>query len=145
MLLPPQRRTLHRSCKEVEHRPNGTAVTVYVQFLPVSVSPFLLLRSRHANPQQIRLRIVDGIYYRPVVLVRKFRLIGWGIRLPSPNPLYAPSVETSPHAITILAPSGISTSPLVRASANRASFILNNSIIIFYKQNHFFYRNKHFR
>ena len=69
MLLPPDRCTLHGTSKEVEDSTDGTYVTMDVQLIPMRVRPLLLLRSRHANPKQIRVDSIDGINDSLVVLI----------------------------------------------------------------------------
>ena len=157
MLLPPQRRPLHRSGKEVEHRPDRSAVAADVQLLPVAVRPFLLLRCRHPYPQQVRLGLVDGVHDVPVLLLAECRLVGRRVRLDANVRIHlgrllpyqgqhlltasheearAPrrfsrsisKVKRSHPAMrscgwhTMLAPSGISASPFISASANSGSF-----------------------
>ena len=46
-----------------------------VQFIPMRIRPFLLFRSSHANPKQIRIRPVDSLDDAMVIFIRKFRLI----------------------------------------------------------------------
>ena len=75
MLLPPDRCTLHGTGEEVEDSTDGTYVTMDVQLIPMRVRPLLLLRSRHANPEQIRVGSIDGINDSLVVLIRELRLI----------------------------------------------------------------------
>ena len=75
MLLPPDWGTLHGTSKEVEDGTDGTHMTMDVQLIPMRVRPLLLLRSRHANPQQIRVGSIDGINDSLVVLIRELRLI----------------------------------------------------------------------
>ena len=47
--------------------------------MPMRVRPFLLLGGSHPYPEQIRICLVDSLNYRPIVLFRKLRLIGWRI------------------------------------------------------------------
>ena len=47
--------------------------------MPMRVRPFLLLGGSHPYPEQIRICLVDSFNYRPIVLFRKLRLIGWRI------------------------------------------------------------------
>ena len=75
MLLPPDRCTLYGSSEEVEDGTDGTHMTMDVQLIPMRVSPLLLLRSRHANPEQIRVGSINGINDSLVVLIRELRLI----------------------------------------------------------------------
>ena len=75
VLLPPDRGTLYGTSKEVEDGTDGTYVTMDVQLIPMRVRPLLLLRSRHANPKQIRAGSIDGINDSLVVLIRELRLI----------------------------------------------------------------------
>ena len=75
MLLPPDRCTLHGTSEEVEDSTDGTYVTMDVQLIPMRVRPLLLLRRRHANPEQIRVGSIDGINDSLVVLIRELRLI----------------------------------------------------------------------
>ena len=75
MLLPPDRCTLHGTSKEVEDGTDGTNMTMDVQLIPMRVGPLFLLRSRHANPEQIRVGSIDGINDCLVVLIRELRLI----------------------------------------------------------------------
>ena len=75
MLLPPDRCTLHGTSKEVEDCTDGTYVTMDVQLIPMRVRPLFLLRSRHANPEQIRVGSIDDINDSLVVLIRELRLI----------------------------------------------------------------------
>ena len=46
---------------EVEDGSDVTYVTMDVQLIPKRVRPLLLLRRRHANPEQIRVDSIDGI------------------------------------------------------------------------------------
>ena len=80
MFLPPQRSPFHGAGKKVEHRTDGAAMTVNVQFIPMAVCPLLLFGSRHANPQQVRISPVDGFDDCPVLFLREFRFVGWGVR-----------------------------------------------------------------
>ena len=75
MVLPPDRCTLYGTGEEVEDSTDGTYVTMDVQLIPMRVSPLLLLRRRHANPEQIRVGSIDGINDSLVVLIRELRLI----------------------------------------------------------------------
>ena len=52
MLLPPHWRTLHSTSEEVKDSTDGTYMTMDVQLIPMRVRPLLLLRRRHANPEQ---------------------------------------------------------------------------------------------
>ena len=61
--------------KEVEDGTDGTYVTMDVQLIPMRVRPLLLLKRRHANPEQIRVGSIDGINDSLVVLIRELRLI----------------------------------------------------------------------
>ena len=81
MLLPPHRCTCHCACKEVKHCAYRSYVAVYVKLVPVRVSPFLLLRCRHAYPQQVGVSLVYSLYYGVVVFFAELRLIWWRIRL----------------------------------------------------------------
>ena len=65
---------------KVEHRTDGAAMTVNVQFIPMAVCPLLLFGSRHANPQQVRISPVDSFDDCLVLFLREFRLVGWGVR-----------------------------------------------------------------
>ena len=47
--------------------------------MPMRVRPFLPLGGSHPYPEQIRICLVDSFNYRPIVLFRKLRLIGWRI------------------------------------------------------------------
>ena len=75
MVLPPDRGTLHGTSEEVEDCTDGTYVTMDIQLIPMRVRPLFLLRSRHANPEQIRVGSIDGINDCLVVLIRELRLI----------------------------------------------------------------------
>ena len=75
MLLPPDRCTLHGTSKEVEDGTDGTHITMNVQLIPMRVRPLLLLRSRHANPEQIWVGSINGINDSLVVLIRELRRI----------------------------------------------------------------------
>lgn len=75
MLLPPDRCALHGTSEEVKDGTDGTYVTMDVQLIPMRVRPLLLLRRRHANPEQIRVGSIDGINDSLVVLIRELRLI----------------------------------------------------------------------
>lgn len=75
MLLPPDRGTLHGTSEEVEDGTDGTYVTMDFQLIPMRVRPLFLLRSRHANPEQIRVGSIDGINDSLVALIRELRLI----------------------------------------------------------------------
>jgi len=75
MLLPPDRCTLLGASEEVEDSTDGTYITMDVQLIPMRVRPLLLLRRRHANPEQIRVGSIDGINDSLVVLIRELRLI----------------------------------------------------------------------
>ena len=75
VLLPPDRGTLYGTSEEVEDSTDGTYVTMDVQLIPMRVRPLLLLRCRHANPEQIRVGSIDGINDSLVVLIRELRLI----------------------------------------------------------------------
>ena len=75
VLLPPDRGTLHGTSEEVEDSTDGTHMTMDVQLIPMRVRPLLLLRRRHANPEQIRVGSIDGINDSLVVLIRELRLI----------------------------------------------------------------------
>lgn len=75
MLLPPDRCTLHGTSEEVEDGTDGTHMTMNVQLIPMRVRPFLLLRSRHTDPKQIRIGSINGINDSLVVLIRELRLI----------------------------------------------------------------------
>ena len=55
--------------EEVEDCTDGTYMTMDVQLIPMRVSPLLLLRRRHANPEQIRVGSIDGINDSLVVLI----------------------------------------------------------------------------
>ena len=75
VLLPPDRGTLYGTGEEVEDSTDGTYVTMDIQLIPMRVRPLLLLRRRHANPEQIRVGSIDGINDSLVVLIRELRLI----------------------------------------------------------------------
>ena len=75
IVQPPDWCTLHGTSKEVEDSTDGTYVTTDVQLIPMRVRPLFLLRSRHANPEQIRVGSIDGINDSLVVLIRELRLI----------------------------------------------------------------------
>ena len=75
VLLPPDRGTLHGIGEEVKDSTDGTYMTMDVQLSPMRVSPLLLLRRRHANPEQIWIGSIDGINDSLVVLIRELRLI----------------------------------------------------------------------
>ena len=47
--------------------------------MPMRVRPFLLLGGSHPYPEQIWICLVDSFDYRPVILFRELRLIGWRI------------------------------------------------------------------
>ena len=74
MFLPPLRRTFVCPGKEIEHCTDGAHMATDVQFAPMRIGPLLLLRSRHANPQQVRIRFVDSTDDATVVLIREHRL-----------------------------------------------------------------------
>ena len=75
MVLPPDRGTLHGTSEEVKDSTDGTYMTMNVHLIPMRVRPLLLLRRRHANPEQIRVGSIDGINDSLVVLIRELRLI----------------------------------------------------------------------
>ena len=54
-------------------------MTVDIEFVPMRVGPFLLLRRRHANPKQIWVGSIDGINDSLVVLLREIRLVRWRV------------------------------------------------------------------
>ena len=51
MFLPPKRGAFHGSCKEVKYGPYRSHVAVYIQFIPMYISPLFLLWSSHTYPQ----------------------------------------------------------------------------------------------
>lgn len=163
MSLPPGGSTLYRSGIEIENSTYRSAMAMDFQFMPMRVRPFLLLGGSHPYPEQIRICLVDSFDYRPIVLFRKLRLIGWrigfhfdvgiihfhtlfyqcqyfftaahektfssdSIQLNSNR--FQPAIRSvgldlafsQRHALTILAPSGINTSPCCKASAKSLSF-----------------------
>ena len=61
--------------EEVEDSTDGTHMTMDVRLIPMRVRPLLLLRRRHANPEQIWVGSIDGINDSLVVLIRELRLI----------------------------------------------------------------------
>ena len=69
MVLPPDRGTLHSTGEEVKDSTDGTYMTMDVQLIPMRVRPLLLLRRRHANPEQIRVGSIDGINDSLIVLI----------------------------------------------------------------------------
>lgn len=75
MTLPPYRRTLHGAGEEVEHRTDGAHMAVDIEFVPMRVSPLLLLRRRHAYPQQVGVSRIYRLHNRLVVLIRELRLV----------------------------------------------------------------------
>ena len=75
VLLPPLRCSFGGASIEVEHSTDGTAVAVDVKLIPMLVGPFLLFWSRHADPQQIGVCIVDGLYHRLIILIRELRFV----------------------------------------------------------------------
>lgn len=79
MPLPPGGSTLYRSGIEIENSTYRSAMAMDFQFMPMRVRPFLLLGGSHPYPEQIRICLVDSFDYRPIVLFRKLRLIGWRI------------------------------------------------------------------
>lgn len=166
MPLPPGGSTLYRSGIEIENSTYRSAMAMDFQFMPMRVRPFLLLGGSHPYPEQIRICLVDSFDYRPIVLFRKLRLIGWRIgfhfdvgiihfhtlfyqcqyfftaahekHFPpiafslfiSNSNRFQPAIRSvgldlafsQRHALTILAPSGINTSPCCKASAKSLSF-----------------------
>ena len=61
MPLPPHGRTLHRTGEEVKHSTDSANMAVYIKFVPMGISPLLLLWCSHAYPQQIGISRIDGI------------------------------------------------------------------------------------
>ena len=50
-------------------------MAVDMQFRPVGVRPLLLLRRRHAYPEQVGIGSVNGLDYGAVVVGRELRLV----------------------------------------------------------------------
>ena len=75
MVLPPLGCSFGSACEEIEDSADGTHMTMDIEFVPMTISPFFLFGCRHSNPQQIRISIVDSFYDSFVVLGRKLRLI----------------------------------------------------------------------
>lgn len=61
MALPPKRGATDGAGKEVEHRAHRAAMATDVQLVPMRVGPLLLLRGRHAHPEQVGVGPVDGV------------------------------------------------------------------------------------
>ena len=80
MLLPPFGGTLVSTGKEVEYGTDSSHMAMNVQFMPMRISPFFLLRSRHPYPKQIRVRTVDDLNDSAVILLAELRLVGRRIR-----------------------------------------------------------------
>ena len=79
MPLPPGGSTLYRSSIKIENGTYRSAMAMDFQFMPMRVRPFLLFGGSHPYPEQIWICLVDSFDYRPVILFRELRLIGWRI------------------------------------------------------------------
>ncbi len=76
MILPPSRSTDSGAGIEIKHGPDGAHMAVDVQFLPMAIGPLFLLGCCHAYPQQVGVRLVDGLDDGSIVLLRELWLVG---------------------------------------------------------------------
>ena len=56
--------------------PYSAHMAMDIQFLPITINPFFLLGSSHANPQQIWICLIDSRHNSCIIFLWKFRLIG---------------------------------------------------------------------
>lgn len=75
MTLPPHRSTFHSTGEEVEYSPDCSNVAVNIQLFPMRISPLLLLRCSHTNPEQVRISSIDSLNDSLIVLIRELRLV----------------------------------------------------------------------